>query len=194
MKRLARALLGRLVADYRINWILACSVPPQEPGEEAVRIDAAIMEQLAASPTPKMRGSLSYARAGLQGLSLVRSGAPVCVAHFATPGQYGRDGTWPLRDGEIALMDIATEEAMRGQGHAVRLIEAAGRHYLGRGRSRLIAFVWWSNSPSLRAFAKAGWRRIGLSLEWQRKGRWHALHLPLSRRFASTACEAGAVR
>lgn len=184
MKRFLRGALGWLVSDYRINWIYAASTHSPllpAPGDSVMVTDDALRVRLAASTTDKMRNSLSYAQAGMEGLALVRQGEPLCVAHFARGHQYDRSATWPLRQGDIALMDIATQESARGQGLAPQVITAASRHFIAGGRSRLIAFIWWSNTPSLRAFAKAGWRRIGLSVEWRMAGRWWAVRIPVSR-------------
>ena len=134
---------------------------------------------LSGSATYKMRNSQSYADAGLAGLVLLDGGRPVSVAHFAEAGQYGRSATWPLREGEVALMDIATEEQMRGRGLAPQLILAATRFYLTRGRRGMIAFIWWSNDASRRAFEKAGWRRIGGSVELRFGKRWLRIRVPL---------------
>jgi L-amino acid N-acyltransferase YncA len=101
------------------------------------------------------------------------------VVHFANLSQYDRAGTWSLRDGELALMDIVTEESARGSGLAVRLLEQTATQYLRLGTKRLIAFIWWSNGPSVRAFRKSGWHRIGLSVEWKIGARWFHLHIPL---------------
>lgn len=182
MKALLRAVLGRVVADYRINWIYAAdavTAPELRPGDAVVPIDDPLRAMLAESATDKMRGSLSYARAGMQGLALVRDGVPLCVLHVARPEQYDRSATWPLRAGDMAMMDIATELSTRGQGLAPQVICASTGALLTGSTRRLIAFIWWSNTPSVRAFTKAGWRRIGLSLEWQMAGRWWSVKLPL---------------
>lgn len=182
-KALVKRLLGRVVAEYRLNWIYAADTPPatgDDPGAEAET--PAYRAMLRASPTDKMRTSQSYAEAGFEGLVLAEGGRPLSVAHFAGPDRYDRHATWPLRPGDIALMDIATEEAARGRGLAVRLIRAATGRYLARGHKRLIAFVWWTNTPSLRAMDKAGWKRIGFSAEVRFATRWYAVRLPLFRR------------
>jgi RimJ/RimL family protein N-acetyltransferase len=207
MKALLRRLVGLAVSDYRVNWIYAADAPsalPLAPGDELRAVDADLCEQLARSDTPKVANSLSYERAGLEGLVILRDDRPLCVAHFARPAQYDRAGTWPLDADKVALMDIATEEAARGQGLAPAMIAAATRRYLGAfssaaesprwrmsvgeaenaarpnpGARRMIAFIWWSNTPSVRAFVKAGWRRIGISLEWCDGTRWRHLHLRL---------------
>lgn len=184
MKSLAKAVMGKLVAEYRINWIYAADRPDAAP-DPAFAIgpeNSLHRAALHASPTGKMRNSQSFARAGLAGVVLAQAGHPLCVAHFAEPGQYDRCSTWPLRNGEVALMDIATEERARGQGLAVHLIRGATRHYLSLGHTRLIAFIWWSNAPSIRAFTKAGWRRIGLSIDVRGGRRWRSLRIALPPR------------
>lgn len=181
IKCVLKCLLRRATSEYRINWIYAADTLP-DSDDEAFSIEPEMAVHraiLRASPTSKMRNSQSYADAGLIGLVLTETGRPLAVAHFAEVNQYGRFSTWPLKDGEVALMDIATEESKRGRGLAPRLIRAATQHYLTQGRKRLIAFVWWNNSPSLRAFKKAGWRRIGCSVELRFGGHWLALRVPL---------------
>lgn len=185
MKRVTRRLLGTAFGDYRINWIFAADRPaplPLSAGETVGPVDAALAARIAASPTGRMRNSLGYGEAGMTGLALIRDGQPLCVAHLAGPAHYDRAGTWPLHPGELALMDVVTEDAARGHGLAPRLIAATTRAMLTGDTRRTIAFVWWSNTPSIRAFAKAGWRRIGFSIEWRMAGRsWH-LHVPLPGR------------
>jgi len=181
MKKLAKRLLGRVTSDYRINWIYAADALP-DFDDQAFSIEPETVSHravLRASSTEKMRNSQSYADVGLAGLVLTEMSRPLAVAHFAEVNQYDRTSTWPLREGEVAVMDIATEERERGRGLAPRLIRAAARHYLTQGRRRLIAFIWWSNSPSLRAFEKAGWRRIGCSVELRFGRRWLGFRIPV---------------
>lgn len=174
-----KAALGMLIADYRLNWIYASAGMPDARGPEVVEAAPEHYVAIADSLTPKVKGALSYARQGLSGMVVLQQGRPASVAHFARAEQYGRHATWPLRANEVALMDIATEQSERGRGLAVSLIRGATRHYLEAGADRVIAFIWWTNTPSIRAFRKAGWRRIGFSAEWQWRGRWHAVHIPL---------------
>ncbi len=182
IKAAVKALAGAAVRDYRVNWIYACTAPPASAAPvRAVPVDEAICRQLEASENEQSRKAARYFRNGLAGLAIMESGAPGCVTHFATPAQYERAGTWPLAPGDLALMDIVTEPHARGKGHALRLIEDSARAMLMGDCRRLVCFIWWSNKPSFRAFEKAGWRRIGVSLEWTRGGPWRALHIPLVR-------------
>ena len=77
-------------------------------------------------------------------------------------------------------MDIATEEFARGKSYASALIAGVTERYMAQGTHRLIAFIWWSNTPSKRAFVKAGWRKIGLSIEVKIAGQWRGMRVPLS--------------
>lgn len=176
-----KRLVGRLVSEYRINWIYAARrLPDSDHNGLSVEPESAEHRaMLSDSATYKMRNSQSYAKAGLAGLVLVKEGRPVSVAHFVEAGQYRRSSTWPLRDGEVALMDIATEEQVRGCGLAPQLIRAATRIYLARGCRGMIAFIWWSNDASRHAFEKAGWRRIGGSVELRFGKRWLRIRVPL---------------
>jgi RimJ/RimL family protein N-acetyltransferase len=182
MKALVQRLLACVVSDYRINWIYAASVAqpvPLGPDEEIVPLAGEWRERIAASTTRYVRNSLSYNDAGMPGLVLVRGREPLGTVHVAGPAQYDRTATWPLRSQEMAVIDLATEEAARGQGIGPRLMAMATAHCLNQGAARVICFIWWSNTPSTRAVSKAGWKRIGLSLEWQSFGRWWHLHLPV---------------
>jgi RimJ/RimL family protein N-acetyltransferase len=184
LKRIVKKVLGTVFSDYRINILVAShnmglNKPVLPVGTTMEPVTTRRVDQLTKSQSYKMRNSVSYTKAGLCGYVLVQNDVPVCVAHFAYGNQYDRTSTWPLNASEVALMDIATEEAVRGQGHAVTLIGEATSAYYARDVSRIIAFVWWNNHPSLRAFAKAGWRRIGISFEFNIGGAWRTIRLPL---------------
>lgn len=175
------AFLAMLVrstfGEYRINRIVAAPQQPQGASDPAVVTETP--QHIAAirrSPSAKFAGTTLYGEAGLPGLVLVDEGRPFCAAHFADRVEYDRDSTWPLPANGIALIDIATDEAARGRGYAPRVIAEASRRYAAEERP-LIAFIWWSNRPSLSAFRKAGWRIIGTSIEFHLFGRWRGLRI-----------------
>ncbi len=184
-KAIIKSALNLCFDDYRINWIFASPTETKSSSgklnDVAVAITAGHRQILANSLTAKMRGSVSFNKSGLDGYVIEQFGQPLCVAHFADCARYDRAGTWPLAADEMALMDIATEEEMRGRGLAVRLISATTKLLLEQDKRRLIAFIWWSNTPSVRAFKKAGWRRIGLSIEILRASKWRSFRIPLRR-------------
>jgi RimJ/RimL family protein N-acetyltransferase len=183
-KDLGKAILTKLFKDYRLNVIYASDGPPNIEGSTPAHpgFTSVGPSQLAAmehSQTAKIRGSAGYGRAGLKGFAIVDQGIPVCAAHFAASAQYNRAGTWPLKHGQLALMDIATEESARGRGLAGQLIAQSTQYFRAHGAEAVIAFIWWSNTPSLRAFTKAGWRKIGFSVELLIGGKWRSLHIKL---------------
>ncbi len=184
-KSLIKLLVGKVFEDYRINIIVASPVKhypaaPMARGCSITALSSDHIEQFSNSSTHKVHNSLSYSNAGLQGYVLVHDGVPVCVAHFSDIKQYDRVGTWPIKANEVALMDIATEEFARGKSYASALITGVTERYMAQGTHRLIAFIWWSNTPSKRAFAKAGWRKIGVSIEVKIAGQWRGMRVPLS--------------
>jgi GNAT superfamily N-acetyltransferase len=182
IKSTIKSLLNKIFQEYRINWIYASSSKQEAKQGNTADLVKPISDEhralLASSPTAKMRSSVGFNKSGLDGYVIEDGGRPVCVAHFADPARYDRAKTWPLKNDEMALMDIATEEAMRGKGIAVRLIAATSAMFLSKGKQRLIAFIWWSNTPSVHAFKKAGWHRIGLSVEIFIGGKSLGLRVP----------------
>jgi hypothetical protein len=183
LKSNIKSLLNRFFAEYRINVIYASrSEPTQNRShlyDAIYPVSNAYYAALANSPTAKMRNSAGFYESGLDGFVIEQDGRLVCVAHFADQARYDRAQTWPLAKTEMALMDIATEEVMRGNSLAVRLICSATEMYLNQGKRRVIAFIWWSNTPSVRAFKKAGWYRIGFSIEALVMGKWLSLRIPV---------------
>lgn len=184
VKELGKAALKKLLQDYRVNAIYASDGPSDIAGSMPAHagftsIGPTHLDMMEHSQTAKIRGGARYGRNGLKGFALVDKGIPVCTAHFAAPAEYNRAGTWPLKQGQLALMDIATEESERGRGLAVQLIAQSTDYFWAHGKEAVIAFIWWSNTPSLRAFTKAGWRKIGYSVEILIGGKWRSLHIKL---------------
>src|SRR5690606_29173819 len=79
----------------------------------------------------------------------------LCVYWFGE--RYKQRNFWPLKDDEAKLVEVITLPEMRGRGLASCLIDHSGDEMFRLGFRRLLARVWHSNTPSLRAFANAGW-------------------------------------
>ena len=90
-------------------------------------------------------------------------GRPICTINIRSAGAYRR-ATLDLRPSEAKLIDVVTVPEERGKGFAPRLIREAEACMKGLGYDRIYARIWHSNHASQRAFAKAGWRRIGTIL------------------------------
>lgn len=71
--------------------------------------------------------------------------------------------------GDSDLLTIATDPALRGQGHARRLIEAALPLLAAAGTTRLLLDVAEDNAPARHLYA-----RLGFTLNGRRKGYYTA--------------------
>ena len=67
---------------------------------------------------------------------------------------------WPLRQREAKLVQINTAPSSRGHGLASALIQHSAARMRDAGFVSLFARVWHSNLSSVKAFERAGWRRI----------------------------------
>lgn len=192
--------LGRLartaVRDYRLNWVLRSPDVPLPPVLTAAvqvrRMAAADREAIGRAADARFRASVNWTRAGADGFVLVRDGRPCCVAFFVGPERYHDRAIWPLPPGQLALIDIVTNSADQGQGAASRLIAAATPAALADAGQPgpAICFIWWNHQASLRAFQRAGWRRIGFSVEVTgRRGRVWRRQVRLRRRVAANSLQ-----
>ncbi|QID16184.1 GNAT family N-acetyltransferase [Nitrogeniibacter mangrovi] len=89
--------------------------------------------------------------------------AGICIYWYGD--RYRTRNFWPLDTGEAKLVQIITTPAARGRGVATTLIAASHAQLLSKGFHQAYARVWHSNTPSLRAFERAGWTRIALVVE-----------------------------
>jgi GNAT superfamily N-acetyltransferase len=89
--------------------------------------------------------------------------AGVCI--YWSGERYRERNFWPLRDREAKLVQIVTAPSFRRSGIAAELIACSYGAILENGFTRAYARIWHSNTPSLRAFERAGWSRIALVLE-----------------------------
>lgn len=192
--------LGRLartaVRDYRLNWVLRSPDAPAAlvlaAGVQVRRLTVADREAISRAADAKFRGSIAWTRAGAEGFVLVRDGRPCCVAHFVGPATYQDGAIWPLMPGELALIDIVTNSADRGRGAASLLIASATPAALADAGQPgpAICFIWWNHQASLRAFRRAGWRRIGFSVEVTgRRGRVWRRQVRLRQRVAANSLQ-----
>jgi hypothetical protein len=76
---------------------------------------------------------------------------------------------WLLSPGEAALSHLVTARPYRSLGIATKLIAFAARQMGEAGYARLYAWIWHSNIPSVRAFQKAAWKDVALTV---------SLHVP----------------
>ena len=182
--QLAKRLARHVVQDYRLNWIYESTCPdavlPLPDGVDFARLDDAGLLHIAATNDLQFRKALGYDRLGAEGYMLAHDGIPLCVAHFVDLARYENITIWPLRADEVALLNIVTDKAAQGRGYASVLISNATPAMLSPHFTRAIAFIWWNHRASLRAFQRAGWHRVGFSVELTGKhGRVRHLQVPI---------------
>jgi RimJ/RimL family protein N-acetyltransferase len=77
-------------------------------------------------------------------------------------------------------MHLITLPKYRNRGFATALKQMSARSMAERRFTALYSRIWWTNEPSLRVSAKAGWQRVGTLLR---------VSLPLRRDPISIAWE-----
>lgn len=170
IRRLARALLG----DYQVFVILAVDCAGAAPP------DAAATGRLGVYSTPEAPAEGSgYAGPDAIGFEWREDGRRLAWCWVWYGERYRRDRNfWPLGPAEAKLISLETRAEVRGRGIAPQLVAFARHEMARRGFDRLYARVWHSNRASLRAFAKAGWRRHAVVVEVAPLGRRLRLVLP----------------
>lgn len=165
LKRLAHVVLG----DYSIYRILerhaGAGPAPMPPQAAAFAIGPVTRAEIEASADPLMREQAFYAGEGAYAYACRDGGRIVGLCFYWYGERYRPRGFWPLQEGQAKLVQIITAADMRGRKVAPALIAASSADMAGQGFERLFARVWHSNTPSLRAFALAGWQPCALVLE-----------------------------
>ena len=87
----------------------------------------------------------------------------ICFYWFGN--RYLQRNFWPLAAGEAKLVQIISLPEMRGRGVATTLVALSCLDMMQQGFHQTYARIWHSNTPSLRAFERAGWRRVALVVE-----------------------------
>ena len=164
MKALLKKMLRLLFGDYAPYFIYAS--PAQLPvSAPSLRVAAVDRDRIAASADALIREQAGYAGEGAHAFACFDGERIVGVCFYWHGARYLTRNFWPLRDGEAKLVQIITLPEMRGRQVAQTLIAASVRELGAQGWQRAYARIWHSNTPSLRAFEKAGWRKIALVLE-----------------------------
>ena len=173
----------RFVDDYRLNWILVSpdrhDPAPLLPGVIVRPFEARDRAALLHDTDEHFGRILCYADSGAIGHVLEFFGEIASVAHYVDGTGYADTAIWPLRRNEMALVHVVTRPAFRRLGFASTLIAHATPATLTNRANAAISFVWWNHYASLRAFAHARWRTIGLSIELTRSGHKMRFHIPL---------------
>lgn len=92
-------------------------------------------------------------------------GVSLCTCAVWFGERYKTRGYWPLKVDECKLINLATLPEAKGKGLAPLIISQAAKKMSDLGFRKIYARVWHSNAASLRALAKAGWKRHSLVIE-----------------------------
>jgi GNAT superfamily N-acetyltransferase len=165
LKRLAHGVLG----DYAIYRVLQgpdggrpAPLPPQAAGFSIGPVQRAEIEACA---DQALREQAFYAGEGAHAYACRDGGRIVGLCFYWHGERYRRRGFWPLQEGQAKLVEIITAPDMRGRKVAQALIAVSAADMAAQGYAGLFARVWFNNTPSLRAFAAAGWRPCALVVD-----------------------------
>lgn len=108
----------------------------------------------------------------------------IALCFFWYGERYRQRNFWPLADKEAKLVQLIVLPEMRGRGIAGNLIKFSTKDMSRRGFRYMYARIWWSNTPSLRVFERAGWRRVATVFEIYLLDRKKPFRLKLMRMFS----------
>lgn len=169
MKYLLKKLLRLLFGNYSIYRIYtsspATSSPPYSSKTVPFTVGQVGKSDLTQSTDTLIReqtgylGEDSFAFACFDGERVVG----VCVYWFGA--RYRTRNFWPLAEHQAKLVQIITLPEMRGRNVASTLIARSTSAMHEKGFELNFARIWHSNTPSLRAFTRAGWSCIATVVE-----------------------------
>lgn len=169
MKALIKSLLHRLLAEYSIYWIYRCTetdlAPVPAPSANVRPFSAGQAQAIAPGIIREQAGFLGD---GADAFIFRDADEVTAICIFWHGERYATRNFWPLKDAEAKLVQVITDPKFRGKGAATTLIRESSEYMLARGFHALYARVWHSNTPSRRAFERAGWKRVALAIELKR--------------------------
>ena len=103
----------------------------------------------------------------------------LCQCWYWFGDRYKERNFWPLLKNEAKLIDIETRKAARGKGIAPKLISYSAINMKKNGFKKLYARIWHSNTPSIKAFTKVGWKPVCTIIDIYPMGRKIRIKIPL---------------
>lgn len=164
-KKLARMFFGEYSAYciYSQSTEAALHVRPEAEGKFSVRqVDESAIRD---SSDSLIREQAEYAGPGSCAYACFDGDRIVGLCFYWFGSRYLQRNYWPLAEGEVKLVQIVSIPEMRGRGVATRLIASSFQDLVQKGFRRAYARIWHSNTPSRRAFERAGWKKIALVVE-----------------------------
>ena len=164
-KKLAHIILGEYSAYHVYARSNEGSTPPQLSTASPFRVTEVDESAIKLSPDALIREQAGYAGPGSLAYACFDGDRIVGLCFYWFGERYLKRNFWPLAEGEAKLVQIVSLPEIRGRGVATTLIKSSFQDMSEKGFSRSYARIWHSNTPSIRAFERAGWMRIALVLE-----------------------------
>lgn len=169
MKVFAKKLTHIILGEYSAYHVYARSnegsSPPQLSAASPFRVAEVDESAIKLSPDALIREQAGYAGPGTHAYACFDGDRIVGLCFYWFGERYLKRNFWPLADGEAKLVQIVSLPEIRGRGVATTLIKSSFLDMSEKGFSRSYARIWHSNTPSLRAFERAGWMRVALIIE-----------------------------
>ena len=180
MKAMLKKILRWLFGDYAAYHVYRNGANLAAPanGFTVRQIDAGDLQR---SPDTDIGEQAFYLGEGAHGFGCFDGDALVGVCFYWHGQRYLKRNFWPLAEREAKLVQIITLPRMRGRSVAPTLIQESARAMQALGFTRTYARIWHSNTPSLRAFARAGWSRVATVIEVHPFSAARAVRLRLRR-------------
>ncbi len=168
MKESAKKVIRLILGEYSIYRIYAFSGPvgpdwaPIRPGFRFARLD----EPTIANSTDTLIVDQRWWHGDdADAFGCFEESRPVAACFYWHGDRYRARGFWPLEASEAKLVQIVTVPDRRGLGLATDLIRYSAHEMLGERFHTLYARIWHSNTPSINAFRRAGWRHVATVTE-----------------------------
>lgn len=169
MKALAKKLAHMVLGEYSAYYVYAQSAQGAKHAATQItstfsvrKMDASMIRSHADAT---IKEQADYAGIEAHAYACFDDERIVGVCFYWFGNRYLQRNFWPLAAGEAKLVQIISLPEMRGRGVATTLVAQSCRDMMQRGFHQTYARIWHSNTPSLRAFERAGWRRIALVIE-----------------------------
>lgn len=162
---IAAKLAHWVCGDYSLYFIYrwqSSAMDEQQPVQIMVRPSA---DDLLSSQRAAIAEQQWYLGSGCEPFAISDDSGPAAVCFYWHGERYRQRNFWPLQEDEAKLVQIVVDPSARGRGLASGLIAASAAEMAKQGWRTLYARIWHSNQPSLRAFERAGWRRIAFVAE-----------------------------
>lgn len=180
LKHVLRLLLGEY-SIYRIYTRETADAPPaRSPKSAGFTVREITATELLASPDHIIREQAFYLGNESIGFACYDGARIVGVCFYWFGARYKTRNFWPLAERQAKLVQVITLPEMRGREVAPTLVAMSTSAMRDKGFERNFARIWHSNTPSLRAFGRAGWSYVSTVVEINpfRRSRAFRIRLP----------------